>query len=139
MPIRVALLALGALAVILFDGAWRPPVLAGTEVRYSGTVVSVDPQAGTLVLEEMTVRFDPKKGAAEHRRTLQFRVTLLTALTLSERLPDDEIKDLRHPFRDRVISLSDVRRGDFVTVEAVVDGTRRVVNSITVTFRGPSG
>lgn len=137
MRIRVALLALGALAVLVLDGACPPPTLAGPVTRYSGTVVSVDSKAGRLILEEMTVRFDPKRGAVEHRRALQFQITLLTTLTFSERLPDDQVKDPSHPFRDSAISLSDILPGDFVTVEATINGERRVANSVTVTFRGP--
>ncbi|MFQ5899411.1 MAG: hypothetical protein ACE5JN_14360 [Candidatus Methylomirabilia bacterium] len=137
MRIRVGLLALGALAVILLDGAWPPPALAAPQARHSGVVVSVDPKTGMLVLEELTVRFDPKKGAVEMKRRLELRVTLLTTLVLSERLPDDQVKDLRRPFTETPISLSGIWPGDFVVVKLAEKG-ENVATSVTVTFRSGS-
>ncbi|MFQ5520463.1 MAG: hypothetical protein ACE5FK_03620 [Candidatus Methylomirabilia bacterium] len=136
MRIRLALLALGALAVIFLHGA-RPPALAAQPTRHSGIVVLVDSKTGTLVLEELTTGFDPKKGAVQTRRTLRVRVTLLTTLVLSERLPDDQVEDPRHPFTDTPIGLSGISPGDFVVVTLAGNGNN-VASSVKVTFRAGS-
>jgi len=52
---------------------------------------------------------------------------------LSER--DDRAEDLSHPFKDTMISLSDVRKGDFVVVEMRGPQGTAVARLVVVTFR----
>ena len=58
-------------------------------------------------------------------------------VVLSER--NDRAEDLSHPFRDTVISLADVRRGDFVVVEMRGPEGKALARSVVVTFRGNQG
>lgn len=126
MRFRLALLALGILSMSLPD--YGAPVLASPADRHSGTVIKVDAQAGTLVLEEMAV--------AGKTRQLRVRVTVETRVVLSERIPESQVTDLRNPFRETSIKLSDIRPGDFVTVELREEGETAVASSVTVTVRG---
>lgn len=119
MRFRLALFALGILGVV------SSPVLASAGERHSGTVSRVNAQTGTLVLEEMAV------AGKTHR--FQVRVTAETRLVLSERIRDAQVTDLRNPFRETSIQLSDIRPGDFVTVEVT---EKAVATSVTVTLRG---
>jgi hypothetical protein len=126
MRFRLALLALGILSMSLPD--YGAPVLASPADRHSGTVIKVDAQAGTLVIEEMAV--------AGKTRQLRVRVTAETRVVLSERIPESQVTDLRNPFRETSIKLSDIRPGDFVTVELREEGKTAVASSVTVTVRG---
>ena len=58
-------------------------------------------------------------------------------VVLSER--DDRAEDLSHPFKDTVISLSEVRRGDFVVVEMRGPEGKALARSVVVTFRSHEG
>jgi threonine dehydrogenase-like Zn-dependent dehydrogenase len=101
------------------------PVAAAS--RHSGTVISVDPNAGRLVVEEML------QGTTT--RKVNVRVGPDTRMVLSERLPDAEVTDLRHPFKDRPISLADIHPGDGVTVELTAKDAP--ASALTVTL--PAG
>jgi hypothetical protein len=52
---------------------------------------------------------------------------------LSER--DANAEDPTHPFKDTVISLSDVGRGDYVVVEMRGPEGKELARSVVVTFR----
>jgi hypothetical protein len=54
-------------------------------------------------------------------------------VVLSER--DEQAEDLGHPFKDTVIGLSEVRRGDYVVVEMRGPEGRELARSVVVTFR----
>ena len=54
-------------------------------------------------------------------------------VVLSER--DDRAEDPSHPFKDTVISLSDVGRGDYVVVEMRGPEGKELARSVVVTFR----
>lgn len=110
--------------ITLLAGAWTTPPLAAA-ARHSGRVVAVDTAARTLVVEEL--------AAAGKARRLTIRVPPEARVVLSTRLPDDKVTDLRHPFQDTPIQLSEVRAGDFVTVE--LDGDRAQAAAVTVTYR----
>ena len=77
----------------------------------------------------------------EEARTRKLEVEIIppARLTLPERLPDNQAKDLRYPFRDSPTGLSDVRPGHFVVVESTEKGKTAAASSVTVTFRGGSG
>jgi hypothetical protein len=90
-------------------------------------VLGVNPGARTLVLQDM--------GAAAEAGRLLVELAPDARVVLSER--DDRAGDLSHPFKDTVISLSDVRKGDFVVVEMRGPEGTAVARSVVVTFRGP--
>jgi hypothetical protein len=98
-------------------------------MRSSGIVFSVNPTARTLVVQDM--------GAAAGARRLHVEVAADARVVLSER--DDRAEDLSHPFKDTAISLSDVRRGDFVVVEMRGAEGKALARSVVVTFRGNQG
>jgi len=56
-------------------------------------------------------------------------------VVLSER--DDRAEDLSHPFKETVISLSDVRKGDFVVLEMRGPEGKARARSVVVTWRPP--
>ncbi len=93
--------------------------------RASGRVLSVDPSARTLVLEDM--------GAGAQVSRLRVELAPDARVVLSER--DDRAEDLSHPFKETVISLSDVRKGDFAVVEMRGPQGTAVARSVVVTFR----
>jgi len=97
--------------------------------RHAGMVIAVDPQAQTLVVEEL----------AEGGKTqdLHVRVTNDARLVFSERVAGREVADFGAAFRDRPIGLGDIRPGDFVVVEATGVGQTLVASAITVTLREP--
>ena len=102
----------------------RPaPVRVST--RSSGVVLSVDPRASMLVLED--------RGAAGEAGRLRVELAPDARVVLSER--DDQAEDLSRPFKDTVISLSDVGRGDYVVVEMRGPEGKELARSVVVTFR----
>jgi hypothetical protein len=106
-----------------------PPPVRVVTTRSSGIVLAVNPRARTLVLEDM--------GAAAAASRLRVELAPDARVVLSER--DDRADDLSHPFKDTVISLSDVRRGDFVVVETRGPEGKALARSVVVTFRGNEG
>jgi hypothetical protein len=102
----------------------RPPARV-ISTRSSGRVLSVDPSARTLVLEDM--------GAGAQVSRLRVELAPDARVALSER--DDRAEDLSHPFKETVISLSDVRKGDFAVVEMRGPQGTAVARSVVVTFR----
>lgn len=102
-----------------------PPPVRVVTTRSSGLVLSVNPTARTLVLED--------RGAAAAASRLRVELAPDARVVRSER--DDRAEDLSHPFKDRVISLSDIRKGDFVVVEMRGPEGKALVRSLVVTFR----
>jgi len=102
----------------------RPPARV-ISTRLSGMVLSVDPSARTLVVENM--------GAPAQVSRLRVALAPDARVVLSER--DDRAEDLSHPFKETVISLSDVRKGDFAVVEMRGPQGTAVARSVVVTFR----
>jgi hypothetical protein len=106
-----------------------PPPGRVITTRSSGIVQSVNPKARTLVLEDL--------GAAAAASRLRVELAPDARVVLSERA--ERADDLSHPFKDTVISLSDVRRGDFVVVETRGPEGKALARSVVVTFRGNQG
>jgi hypothetical protein len=106
-----------------------PPPVRVVTMRSSGVVLSVDPRARTLVLED--------RGAAAAAPRLRVELAPDARVVLSER--DDRAEDLSHPFKDTLISLSEVRRGDFVVVEMRGPEGKALARSLVVTLRGTQG
>ena len=100
-----------------------PVRIVGT--RFSGVVLSVDPGAGVLVLED--------RGAAGAAGRLRVELAPDARVVLSER--DEQAEDPSRPFKDTAISLSDIGRGDYVVVERRGPEGKELAHSIVVTFR----
>jgi hypothetical protein len=103
-----------------------PAAAQGSE-RHSGTVVSVDPAARTLVLQELVENGRPRR--------LEVRVPQDAAVMLSERIPDEQVTRLDAAFAERPIDLGDVRPGDFIVVEGPVRGGTATAGAVVVTLR----
>jgi hypothetical protein len=103
----------------------RPAPVLVVSARSSGVVLSVDPSARMLVLED--------RGSAGEAGRLRVELAPDARVVLSERA--DQAEDLSRPFKDTVISLSDVRRGDYVVVEMRGSEGKELARSVTVTFR----
>jgi hypothetical protein len=123
---RAMVWMLSALLVGVVETGWVVSILAGAERRHDGTVEGVDVRTRTLTVSELV------EGGA--MRTLHVRIPPNVAIVRSEPLPSNQVTDIKYPFKDSPISLSDVRPGDFVVVE--LSGTRKKpeARSITVTF-----
>jgi hypothetical protein len=119
-PMLVGLLLFALLGAVL------PPDCARAAGRHSGTVVSVDSQARTLVVEEMV--------EDARLRTLQVRVGPQTRVIVSERLPEAEAT-VNRVFRETPIGVADIRPGDFVVVEVSGSGAGTVADSVMITLR----
>jgi hypothetical protein len=99
---------------------------AGGE-RHAGTVLAVDPQARSLVVDEF--------AANAERRALRVLVPPEALVLLSQRNPSG--RELREAFRDRAVTLADVRVGDFVVVE--LSGDPEVARLVMITLRRGAG
>jgi len=104
----------------------RPAPVRVVTARSSGIVLAVNPSARTLLLQDM--------GAAAEASRLRVELAPDARVVLSER--DDRAEDLNHPFKDTVITLSDVYKGDFVVVDMRGPEGKALARSIVVTFRG---
>jgi hypothetical protein len=118
-----------ALGMLAFVAVAQPAVVAAGE-RHSGTVTAVDPQARTLIVEELA-----EEGKVKH---LSILVARDAQLVLSERIPDREVTDFSRTFRDTPLMLSQIRSGDFVNLDVERSGATLVATSITVTLRSES-
>lgn len=103
----------------------RPSPARVASARSSGVVLSVDAGGRTLVLEH--------RGVAAETGRLRVALAPDARVVLSER--DDQAADLRHPFKDTVIGLADIRRGDYVVIEMRGREGKELARSVVVTFR----
>lgn len=103
----------------------RPAPTRIVTTRSTGVVLSVDPRAGMLVLED--------RGAAGEAGRLRIELAPDASVALSER--NDRVEDLSRPFKDTAIDLSDVRRGDYVVVIRQGPEGKELARSVVVTFR----
>ncbi len=104
--------------------------VSGGDERHSGTVVSVDPAARTLVLQELIENGRPRR--------LEVRVPAGAAIVYSERIPDEQVTRLEAPFADRRVDLGEVRPGDFIVVEGAARGGSATASVVMVTLRAGS-
>jgi hypothetical protein len=103
----------------------RPAPTRIVTTRSTGVVLSVDPSARMLVLED--------RGAAGDTGRLRIELAPDARVALSER--NDRVEDLSRPFKDTAIDLSDVRRGDYVVVIRQGPEGKELARSVVVTFR----
>ncbi|MEX2222791.1 MAG: hypothetical protein WEG40_13420 [Candidatus Rokuibacteriota bacterium] len=103
----------------------KPAPIRIVSMRSAGVVLSVDSKAGTLVLEDW--------GAADATGRRRVEVAPDARVLLSER--DEQAGDLKYPFKDTVISLSEIRRGDYVVVELQGPEGKELARSVVVTLR----
>lgn len=118
---------LSALLVLGLIVATPGRALPGDGERHSGTVVSVDVAARSLVLQELV-----EDGRL---RQLDVRVPEGAAVVYSERIPDEKVTSLEAPFADRRVDLGEVRPGDFVVVEGAARGHAATASIVVVTLR----
>ena len=118
---------LSALLVVGLIVANPGSAVSGGGERHSGTVVSVDPAARTLMLHELVEEGRPRR--------LDVRVPAGAAVVYSERIPDEQVTRLDAPFADRRIDLGEVRPGDFIVVEGAARGGSATASAVVVTLR----
>jgi hypothetical protein len=104
---------------------WATPAGSVGGEQHAGTVLALDTEAGTLVIDEF--------GANAVRRPFRVRLAPRAQVVLSERTQGAEAFD--RPFTDTAIGLADVRIGDFVVVE-LTGGTPPMATTVVVTLRG---
>lgn len=108
-----------------------PPPAASPEpvrvvgARFSGVVLTVDPTARVLVLED--------RGGAGAAGRQRVQLAPDARVVVSER--DAQAEDPSRSFKDTPISLSDIGRGDYVIVERRGPPGKEQAHSIVVTFR----
>jgi hypothetical protein len=102
-----------------------PPPVRIVSTRSSGVVVSVDPSAGVLVLDD--------RGAAGAAGRLRVELAPDARVVLSERV--DQAEDPSRPFKETLITLPEIGRGDYVVVERRGPDGKQLAHSIVVTFR----
>lgn len=117
-----ALLVVGLIVVNPF------PVFSQGGERHSGSVVSVNPAARTLVVQELVEAGRPRR--------LEVRVPESAAVVYSERIPDEKVTRLEAPFDDRRIDFGEVKPGDFVVVEGAARDGKTTATTLVVTLRG---
>jgi len=127
---RTTLVAVGLLAVVSL-GASLQPVGAQSRERHSGTVVSVDPAARSLVLKELVQEGRP--------RQLVVRIPGGAPVVVSDRIPDEQVSRFDAVFVDKAIELGEVRPGDFVVIEGPARGDTASAARVIVTLRGTGG
>ena len=118
---RIRRMVRSSLLVALALGMAAGVVAAGE--RHAASVVAVDTAGGRLVLDEF--------GVAGVRRTLTMRVAPNAEVLISER--EVPVSNFYRPFKDTVISLAEVRPGDFVVVD--VDAQAGTAERVIVTHR----
>ena len=126
-----ALLAAGSMLVVAngvaAQGSERVQTPGPSLARHSGTVVSVDAAARTLVVQELV-----EEGRPRH---LTVRLPEGAPVVLSERIPDEQMTRLDAAFVERPIDLAEVRPGDFVVVQGAARGALATVSAVVVTLR----
>jgi hypothetical protein len=118
---------LPALLVVGLIFADFSPVVAQGSERHSGVVVSVDPAARKLVLQELVEAGRPRR--------LDVRIPEGATVVLSERIPDEQVSQLDAAFVERTIDVGEVRPGDFVVFEGAARGGTATANTVVVTLR----
>jgi hypothetical protein len=94
-------------------------------MRSTGVVLSVDAKARTLLVED--------RGVVGETARLRIEVAPDARVVLSVR--DDQPEDVTRPFKDTVIDLAEVRRGDYVVVERRGPEGQELASSVVVTLR----
>lgn len=122
---RAGRLLAAAVLVLGLAGAWVGVAPAGE--RRAGSVLAVDAQARTLIVDEF--------GANAERRALRVQVPREAVVLLSQR--NLAGRDAKDSFNERSITLADVRVGDFVVIELSSDP--EVARLVMVTLRRGAG
>ena len=97
------------------------PIWAASSEKHSGVIVAADPYQRTITIEEMGPWRGP--GTAPARRV--FQITPGTRVALAERTPDGSL-GWPWAFTERALEPSDLRAGDYVTIEVEPQGKRAV-------------
>jgi hypothetical protein len=125
--VRASLRGLVAAALLDSLTAAAVPVGAHAGERHAGTVLAVDVQARTLTVDEYR--------ANGERRALRVQVPGNAPVLQSER--NAAGRDVTDAFRDRSVTLADIRPGDFVVIE--LSEYPDVAKLVMVTLRRGAG
>jgi hypothetical protein len=99
------------------------------EERYSGTVTAVGPSGRSITLKEVGI------GVGRGRNSIVERPIMLkpeTEVILATRAEDDETLEWPGGFKESPLAATDLRPGDYATVEAQSENGRLVAVSILV-------
>lgn len=124
----VRLRPLAALATLLSIVAGAAPA-ASEGVRHSGTIISIDRDAGAITLGEIGPWLVRQGETVITRRTMT--ITGETAFVRIERMPEPP-SGFHGDFVERGVERWAVRLGDFVTVETTREGQRLVATRVAV-------
>lgn len=126
--------AAGAAARTVAAAATGAAVVKASMVTHSGAVVSVEPGAGKLVLDEVGP-WRVKDGVTQlTRRTIE--VTKATTYVASRRA-DDAASGFAGDFVEQQIAAADIRAGTFVTIECEHRGPRMIARKIILVQSEP--
>ncbi len=120
--IRIAL-ALGVAGLLLVSAAH-----SAERSRYSGHIVNVSPNGQTITLQELGARAGTQNQVIDRA----LGVTPDTRLTLAARAEEDGGGDWSGGFKESPLSVTDLRVGDYATVEAEARDGRLVAVSVLV-------
>ena len=119
--------AAGAALLTILLALALTPIAAPAGERHAGTVLAVDAQARTLTLDEF--------GAGGERHAFSVQVPREAIVLWSQR--NQAGRGVNDAFRDRTITLGEVRVGDFVVVE--VSDDPEVARLVMITLRRGAG
>ena len=119
------IMAMLVLAILVAVGM---PALAAHSSKESGTVISIDPTARTITLDEMGPWHGPTTVTTRHAIVF----TPSTRIDLVRRSQQPAAGGWPGGYVDSSLSAADVRPGDFVTVEVAHEHGGAVATSIDV-------
>jgi hypothetical protein len=104
------------------------PVWAGTEVKYSGQILGIDPQSGALTIADV----GPWRTVAGKTQIDQHRVTLTASTQYSVFMRVNAPGRFPGEFVEVPLEVTDLSVGDFVTVECVRQQGRLVALKVAM-------
>lgn len=116
------------ITVSLLIAVALPVAVAADTQRHSGTVVSIDPPRGVMVLDEVGPWRIKEGQTVLTRRTITLTPTTTFAVYIRADVPGGFARD----FLKVALDPEDVVPGDFVTVDCLHEGDRLVARSVSV-------
>jgi hypothetical protein len=116
------------LALALGASAVTPAADAARSSTYSGAVVTLDPQGGVMIMEEVG------PWRVEQGRTVVIRrtISLTSATTFNTFIRVDVPGRFAGDFIEVALDAEDITPGDFVTAECVLERGRLVAVRVTM-------
>jgi len=128
MSMRRRSLAALVMSVLVIAGATAVAADAVRTVRYSGTVTTIDPERGLMILEEVGPWRVERGATVVTRRTISLNASTTYNLFMRVDAPGAFAGD----FIEVVLDVDHLAPGDFVTAECVRQGDRLVALTVTV-------